>query len=137
MQLPTKLEEHFERSNLGGMVTLLPRLPQSVLLTYIKAADLFVLNTLYEGFSHQLLEVMAMRTPIVTTRVGGNPELIEDRRSGLLVPPSDDKKLVESIGEALLDQPLRQKLIDGAARRVLDFSRAAMVDTLLIELKLS
>ena len=55
----------------------------------IKAADVFILNTAYEGLSHQLLEVMSIGTPIITTAVGGNPELITDQVEGLLVAVND------------------------------------------------
>ena len=74
-------------------VTLLGNIPHDDLLRYVGAADLFVLNTGYEGLSHQLLEVLAIGTPIVTTNVGGNPELIEDGVTGLLVEPANPEAL--------------------------------------------
>jgi glycosyltransferase involved in cell wall biosynthesis len=64
---------------------------------YIKASDVFVLNTSYEGLSHQLLEVMSLRVPIVTTDVGGNPELIEDGVTGTLLPYNDADALREAL----------------------------------------
>lgn len=60
---------------------------------WVKAADVFVLNSTYEGLSHALIEAMSLGTPIVATRVGGNLELIEDKVDGLLIPPKDDEAL--------------------------------------------
>ena len=59
-----------ERIKIEGIsnVKFLGSLPQTELFKYIKASDIFVLNTSYEGFSHQLLEVMAIGTPIITTK---------------------------------------------------------------------
>ena len=51
--------------------------------------DVFVLPSLGEGMSNTLLEAMASALPVVATRVGGNPELIEDGRSGFLFSPGD------------------------------------------------
>lgn len=69
---------------------------------HIVAADVFVLNTSYEGLSHQLIEVMSLETPIITTGVGGNPELITDNVTGLLIPYNHMHKL-----EAALRMVLR------------------------------
>jgi glycosyltransferase involved in cell wall biosynthesis len=63
----------------------------------IFASDAFVLNTAYEGLSHQLLEVMSMGVPIVTTPVGGNVELIRDGESGMFVPYDDREKIQEAL----------------------------------------
>ncbi len=79
------LIEKITELHLEDRVTLVGKLTQEKLFEYIKASDVFVLNTSYEGFSHQLLEVMALGTPIVTTPAGGNTEIIEDKKNGLLV----------------------------------------------------
>ena len=71
--------------NLNDRVNILGRLEQNDLLERVKASDIFVLNTGYEGLSHQLLEVMAVGTPIITTSVGGNKEVIENGKEGILV----------------------------------------------------
>jgi glycosyltransferase involved in cell wall biosynthesis len=68
-------------------------LPRSEALGWVKAADVFVLNSTYEGLSHALVEAMALGTPVIATRVGGNPELIQHEVEGLLIPPQDDEAL--------------------------------------------
>jgi glycosyltransferase involved in cell wall biosynthesis len=116
-----RLEQLSERLHVDTRVTFIGRQSQDVLFSYIKLADVFALATSYEGFSHQLLEVMAVGTPIVTTAVGGNPELIEDRKHGLLVKRSPEA-LAQAIGILLTDRKLREQLVRGAKRRVQDFS---------------
>jgi glycosyltransferase involved in cell wall biosynthesis len=91
-------------------ITFLGALPREELGKHLKAADIFALNTSYEGLSHQLIEVMSIGTPIVTTQVGGNPELIEDRKTGLLVPYNDRKALTSALLLLMEEPSLRSEL---------------------------
>jgi glycosyltransferase involved in cell wall biosynthesis len=70
--------------------------------------DVFVLPSLYEGFGIAILEAMAAARPVVTTRVGGIPEFLENGNTGVLVPPGDARALADAIG-GLLDHPDRAK----------------------------
>jgi sugar transferase (PEP-CTERM/EpsH1 system associated) len=55
----------------------------------MRAMDLFVLPSLREGISNTILEAMATGLPVAATRVGGNPELITENRTGTMIAPSD------------------------------------------------
>lgn len=68
-------------------------IPRTEALSQIKAASVFVLNSTYEGLSHLLVEATMLGTPVVATNVGGNPEIIQDGVTGLLVPVNDDDAL--------------------------------------------
>ncbi|HYF10373.1 MAG TPA: glycosyltransferase family 4 protein [Candidatus Paceibacterota bacterium] len=129
------LDKKIQAARLGDKVSLLGRLPQHVAFNYVRAADLFVLNTSYEGFSHQLVEVMSVGTPIVTTNVGGNPELITHRESGLLVPYDDRIALLEAVKEVLKDKALAKRLAENATERLTAFDERELVDALAAELK--
>jgi len=59
--------------------------------------DLFVLPSLGEGISNTILEAMSCGLPIVATRVGGNPELVEEAHTGSLVPVSDPEYLAQTL----------------------------------------
>ena len=100
------LRKLIEERKLEHHVKLLGNLPHDELMARIAAADCFVLNTGYEGFSHLLLEAMALGTPVITTPVGGNPELIENGKSGLLVG-YDDRAALHSAILALYAEPDR------------------------------
>jgi sugar transferase (PEP-CTERM/EpsH1 system associated) len=94
----------------------------------MRSMDLFVLPSLGEGISNTILEAMASGLPVVATHVGGNPELVEDGKTGKLVPPGDAAALAQALLEYVRDS--RQLLEHGrAARERIDtrFSMAAMV----------
>jgi len=106
----------------GERVRLKGSLPQDEMLGWCNVADVFVLNSSYEGLSHTLLEVMALGVPIIATNVGGNTELIEDGVHGLLVDAEDDTALHNAIKRLLGDSTLRKKLAENARRKAEEFS---------------
>jgi len=97
------------------------------------AADLarwrvFAQPSLSEGFGIAALEAMAAGLPVVATRVGGVPELVEDGRTGWLVAPADPPALAARIGELLSDRNAAQAMGDAGRQRALrDFSESSMV----------
>jgi sugar transferase (PEP-CTERM/EpsH1 system associated) len=79
------------------------------------AMDLFVLPSLNEGISNTILEAMASGLPVIATGVGGNPELVDEGRTGYLVPPSDTDALAGAMSRYLFDDRLAS--VHGAAGR--------------------
>ncbi|MEX0917356.1 MAG: glycosyltransferase family 4 protein, partial [Candidatus Paceibacterota bacterium] len=126
-----KLERKIEEKNLEEYVVLARPVERDVLVRYIQAADLFVLNTFYEGFSHQILEAMCMGTPIITTKVGGNPELIKDGENGLLVKYNDKKELKKAVETLLFDAQRSKRLAERAEKDVLSYTDEHMVKKLV------
>lgn len=98
------------------------------LATYLAAADLFVLNTGYEGFSHQLLEALRAGVPVVTTTAGGNRELIEQGESGFLVKYNDEFNLVEAIKTLAREDAIRERFISAGRRTAERFSAGRMYE---------
>jgi sugar transferase (PEP-CTERM/EpsH1 system associated) len=82
----------------------------------LQAMDVFVLPSIAEGISNTVLEAMATGLPVVATRVGGNPELVEDGVSGVLVRPGDRETLAAAIAGYLADPALRTAHGDGSRR---------------------
>mgnify|MGYP001597281015 FL=1 len=80
------------------------KIPREAVFLNLKAADAFVLNTGYEGLSHQILEAMAAGVPVIATNVGGNPELIKSGQNGLLVKYNDREELKEAIKKVLFNK---------------------------------
>ncbi|MCS6852608.1 MAG: glycosyltransferase [Gemmataceae bacterium] len=85
---------------------------------FLRELDVAVLTSLSEGMSNALLEYMAAARPIVATAVGGNTELIEHERTGLLVPPGDAPALAAALARLLDDPPLAERLGRQARRHV-------------------
>ncbi|OHA82036.1 MAG: hypothetical protein A2675_00195 [Candidatus Yonathbacteria bacterium RIFCSPHIGHO2_01_FULL_51_10] len=121
------LKKLIREHNLEAKVILLGQLPRAILLRYLKAADLFVLNTFYEGFSHHILEAMNVGTPVLTTRVGGNPELVTDEKEGFLVAYNDRGALTESIVGVLSGKLATESLIARAHEKASQFTTERMI----------
>lgn len=111
-------------------VKLLGLLERKEISALSKKTDVFVLNTQYEGFSHLLVEFMAFGVPIVTTNVGGNPELITHRDSGLLVEYDNVEALKGAVEEMLNDADQAKKFVEAAKKRVGEFSQEKSVQRL-------
>jgi starch synthase len=100
-------------------------LPRAQIVQLLSHASVFVCPSVYEPFGLINLEAMACRVPVVASAVGGIPEIVEDGRTGLLVPLGTDlerfaRDLALAINE-LLANPERAKAMGAAGRqRVLD-----------------
>lgn len=97
----------------------------------LAASDLFVLPSLGDAYPTVLMEAMAAGLPVVATRVGGIPEIVDDGRTGILVPPGDAPALAGAISD-LLDSPERREALGRAARAEAErrFSTRAWVERL-------
>ena len=96
----------------------------------LREADIFVLNSRYEGLPHVVLEAFAAGIPVVATAVGGTPELVRDGESGMLVPPGDTTRLREAIQTLLDDAALRERLVRGGRAVLARHSLSGMVDAI-------
>jgi len=82
----------------------------------LRASDAFVLSSRWEGNPMSVMEAMAAGLPVVSTAVGGVPELVRDGETGLLVPSEDTGALAQAI-QALVDNPARRQAMGVAARQ--------------------
>lgn len=85
---------------------------------YLKKLDIGVICSDSEGLSNALIEYMFRGVATVATRVGGNPELIEDQVTGLLVPPGDEHALAAAIDRLVRSTELRLEITDKARDKV-------------------
>jgi glycosyltransferase involved in cell wall biosynthesis len=82
----------------------------------LNASDLFVLSSRWEGNPLSVMEAMAAGLPVVSTAVGGVPELVREGETGLLVPSGDAAALARAL-QALVDDPVRRQAMGAAARQ--------------------
>jgi len=110
---------------IGDRVTLLGwRDDVSALL---RVSDVFVLSSRGDALSLSVLEALSAGTPIVTTRVGGLPEAVEDGVSGIVVAPEDPQALAAAINALLADPEMRRRIAAAGQRSFVErFSATAM-----------
>lgn len=83
----------------------------------IRGSDVLIQPSLVEGISSTLLEAMACRIPIIATNVGGNKEILENNRTGILVE-ADAKRILETTLDLMADSNTRDKISEEAFREV-------------------
>lgn len=94
----------------------------------MKALDIFVLPSLNEGMSNTILEAMSTALPVVATNVGGNPEIIDAGRTGMLVNSNHEEQLADTLRLLLVNRETREKLGQaGRAQVEQRYSLTAMV----------
>lgn len=118
-----ELEKKVKLLRLQDVVRFTGSVSKDTLGALIKAGDVFVLNTAYEGLSHQLIEVMDIGTPIVTTAAGGNTELIEDGIHGYLVEFNDPDALHDAIRRVFEHPESGERMVQSARGRSKDFTK--------------
>jgi glycosyltransferase involved in cell wall biosynthesis len=106
--------EAYAKSRASGGITFLGTQEHGQLLRIIRNADVFVLNSEYEGLSHVLIEALLLGMPIVASKAGGNGEVIKDEENGLLVPVGDMDALTAAIARILSDKAFAGRLGEGA-----------------------
>ena len=88
------------------------------ILNLMNSFDIFIISSHHEGIPISALEAMAMKKAIVSTSVGGMPEILEDSHSGLLVEPNNADAIADGCVRILNDQQLRADIEIGARSRV-------------------
>lgn len=95
---------------------------------YLAALDIFAFPSRNEGFGSVLLDVMQLEVPIIASRVGGIPDIIEHEVTGMLFPCGDAGALADGILRLKGQPELRRKLIQEANKRLAYYSPRAMAE---------
>ncbi len=113
--LDTELRRECRSLGLEGRVQFLGF--RTDIQALLQAADLFCLATRHEGLGSSILEAMAAGLPVVATRVGGIPEIVEEGSTGILVPESDPAALADALERMASDPGLRERMGERARAR--------------------
>ncbi|MCD5383923.1 glycosyltransferase [candidate division WOR-3 bacterium] len=127
-----RLKKRADRLGITDRVSFLGAKPQSLLPYYYSSAEVCILPSSYESFGLVLLEAMACGTPVIASRVGGIPEVVEDGRTGFLVPPGDDGGLAHRIDQLLEDEELRNLFSQRGSKRAIEFNWDSVADRVAI-----
>lgn len=92
--------------------------------------DVFVSSSIAETFGIVVLEAFAAGLPVVATRVGGVPDIVRDKKNGLLIPPRSPKALADAITEILSRPALKESLIRAGKDRIRDFDWRKIINQL-------
>jgi glycosyltransferase involved in cell wall biosynthesis len=111
-------------------VRVVPRVDRLALAELYREADIMVAPSLYDGFGVALVEAMAARLPIVTTRVGVAADALTDGESALVIPTRHAQAIVGEVDRLIADAGLRERLGDAAAEVALHYRAAAAVNNL-------
>jgi glycosyltransferase involved in cell wall biosynthesis len=99
---------------------------------WLRAMDVFALPSRLEGSPNAVLEAMAMALPIVATTIGGVVDILEEGRTGFLIPPDDPDALAASLDRLLRNAPLRADLGYHARNRAVEsFSLSGSISRLM------
>lgn len=103
-----QLEQLITKKGLRKKILLLGQLPDAYQL--MPAFDIFILPSVKEGFPWVIIEAMAAKLPVITTKVGAIPDIIEDGKNGMLVEPAYPEQMVKKVQELINNEHLRQEL---------------------------
>lgn len=104
-----RIEETARRLNLHEHVTLTGHVASAE--DYYGIADIVAISSRSEGSPNALLESMAAGVPVVSTAVGGIPEIVTDKESALLIQAADRESMARAITDLLTDRVLAEKLV--------------------------
>jgi glycosyltransferase involved in cell wall biosynthesis len=131
-----RLESLVDAAGLAERVRFLGSLPRAEVLSHLAAARAAVLSSSWENLPHAAVEALSVGTPVVSTAVGGVPEVVHDGENGLLVPPNDPGALAAALQSILHDDELRSRLADAAKPSVAAMGRDVIygrLEQILIE----
>jgi glycosyltransferase involved in cell wall biosynthesis len=125
-----QVRRHAHDLGLESRVHFVGKLAREDIARLFWHSDVAVLPSRREALGVAVLEAMAAGLPVVATRTGGIPEIIEDGECGLLCAPGDPKDLAEKLNRVLASVDLRRSIAEGGRRKVEEFSTLRMVNAL-------
>lgn len=95
-------------------------------LPFLQSADIFILPSLAEGLSNALLEAQSCGLPCIATKVGGNPDIIQDGVNGILIEPRSIDSIVSALDTLLISEEMRNAFRENAILKVKNYGIEAI-----------
>jgi glycosyltransferase involved in cell wall biosynthesis len=114
------LEDSARRLNVADRVCFLGNLSEQEVAHELSMSDLFILPSLAEGIPVSIMEAMAVGLPVIATNIAGTSELVDDRKTGLLVRPADSEAIAKAVVTVIERPEFRRKAADSARAKVGD-----------------
>lgn len=113
-----ELKRKVSKLGLDDSVKFKGKIAHDVIHQYYQAADIFTLPSYSEGLPLSILEAMASNTSVIASNVGGIPEIIEDGKSGFIVPPKNIEVLIEKLDVLINNTKLRESFAKNSLKMV-------------------
>ena len=117
-ELRQEIQRKVEEYGLEKDVMLMGTVPHGMMPLYESAMDVLVLPSLAEGRPNVVIEAMACERPVVATAVSGIPELIQHKKTGILIPPSNVDAIKEGLSVILSDPTLGDRMGRAGRKRL-------------------
>jgi D-inositol-3-phosphate glycosyltransferase len=117
-----KIKALCKELGMEDLVLFLGKRAQETLPYYYSAADMLIMPSYYESFGMVALEAMACGTPVIVSQVGGLPYLVQNGKTGFVVPSGDPEVLVDPLNQLMNDNELRERLGNQAAAYAKNYS---------------
>jgi glycosyltransferase involved in cell wall biosynthesis len=119
-----ELEYLVEQLGLGGAVAFLGRLERAEIVALYHSAHAMLNPSRVDNMPNSVLEALACGLPVISTRVGGVPYIVQDGQTAVLVDPDNEQQMAEAIVRLYKDSKLRRQLRDGGCRTVAQYAWA-------------
>ncbi|HDN73425.1 MAG TPA: glycosyltransferase family 1 protein, partial [Archaeoglobus sp.] len=120
--MKTEIEQLIDRLGISSSIATPGFIKEADKPLYYKSADIFVLPSREDCLPLVILESMSSGVPIVATKVGGIPEIVQHGETGLLVPPNDPHALATAIVYLLTNENIRKHIANKARNIVKNYS---------------
>jgi glycosyltransferase involved in cell wall biosynthesis len=127
-----KLQNMVEELNLSKQVAFAGYIPsRNELMNLYTNSDIFISSSLSEGFPRTFFEAMARGVPIISTNVGGIPDVIKNGKNGLLITPRNPLQIANAVVRLIKDVQLRAKLIENGLKTVKQYTLEAQIEKIM------
>jgi len=119
-ELGSKLQKQARDLNVADRVKFLGFIPHEDLPKYLSVCDIFIRPSRSEGFGNSFIEAMAAGLPVIATPVGGIPDFVDDKETGIFCSPDNPQSIALAVMTLIREPLIRSHITEKAKARVLE-----------------